>query len=92
MDDERRELISIPGTLPNLINPPEGCRFAARCPFRTEHCERVAPPLIDVGEGHRSACHYPELAPQFRARAEERRTWNRVDADEVIPAGAEVAR
>jgi oligopeptide/dipeptide ABC transporter ATP-binding protein len=80
IEDERRELISIPGTLPNLINPPQGCRFASRCPFKTEHCERVVPPLIEVGKGHRSACHYPERAADFRARAEERQTWNRVNS------------
>jgi peptide/nickel transport system ATP-binding protein len=79
LDEERRELISIPGTLPSLIDPPKACRFEARCPFRTEYCGRVAPPLIEVGHGHLSACHYPEHAAEFRARAEERRTWNQMD-------------
>ncbi len=78
-DDESRELISIPGNLPSLIDPPVGCRFTARCPFRTEYCARVDPPLIEVGEGHLSACHYPDKAEEFRARAEERRTWDRVE-------------
>ena len=88
IDDERHELISIPGTLPNLINPPQGCRFAGRCPFKTEHCEHVAPPLIQVGEGHRSACHYPERVVEFRARAQERQTWNGTQADIPTPVGA----
>jgi peptide/nickel transport system ATP-binding protein len=77
--DERRQLISIPGNLPSLITAPPGCRFAARCPFSTEHCRQVDPPLVRVGDGHLSACHYPEQAVAFRTRAEERRTWNRVD-------------
>jgi oligopeptide/dipeptide ABC transporter ATP-binding protein len=79
IDDERRELISIPGNLPSLIDPPQGCRFAPRCPFGTEYCVRVDPPLMEVSEGHFSACHYPEKAEEFRARAEERRIWESVD-------------
>jgi peptide/nickel transport system ATP-binding protein len=79
ISDERRQLISIPGNLPNLIDPPVGCRFASRCPFSTEHCERKDPPLVQVGEGHFSACHYPGQAAEFRSRAEERKTWNRVE-------------
>ena len=85
ISDERRQLISIPGNLPNLINPPVGCRFAARCPFRTDHCERVDPPLVKVGEDHFSACHYPEQAEVFRARAQERKTWDRVDSAMIAP-------
>jgi len=79
ISDERRQLISIPGNLPSLINPPAGCRFRARCPFATELCERVDPALAEVGEGHLSACHYPDKAGEFRERASERKTWNRVD-------------
>jgi oligopeptide/dipeptide ABC transporter ATP-binding protein len=77
IDDERRQLISIPGNLPSLFDPPKGCRFAARCPFSTEFCQRVDPPLVTVGEGHSAACHYPDRAEEFRARAERRETWQR---------------
>jgi oligopeptide/dipeptide ABC transporter ATP-binding protein len=87
ISDERRQLISIPGNLPNLIDPLVGCRFAARCPFSTDHCRQADPPLLQVGEGHFSACHYPEEAAAFRSRAEERRTWNRVDAAVAAPGG-----
>jgi peptide/nickel transport system ATP-binding protein len=87
----RRHLISIPGTLPSLLEPPPGCRFASRCPFSTAHCERVVPPLIEVGEGHFSACHYPDKAAQFRTAATEASLWSgsgRLDdeivADEVV--------
>ncbi len=50
------KLESIPGTVPNLINPPPGCRFHPRCPYAMERCRREKPPLVDVGEGHRVAC------------------------------------
>lgn len=53
-DIERLE--SIPGTVPNLINPPSGCRFHPRCPKVMDVCKRQRPPDIRVGQGHRVAC------------------------------------
>lgn len=39
----------ITGQPPSLINPPKGCRFAARCPFRFEKCDQE-PPIIQMGK------------------------------------------
>jgi len=50
----------IPGSPPSLITPPEGCRFAERCPHATALCRERVPDLIDVNETHQVACH---LAP-----------------------------
>ncbi|MEJ1977542.1 MAG: ABC transporter ATP-binding protein [Acetobacteraceae bacterium] len=50
------DLDTIEGLPPNLSNPPSGCRFAARCRYRLAICD-IDPPLYDVGEGQRSACH-----------------------------------
>jgi peptide/nickel transport system ATP-binding protein len=53
----KQPLASIPGTVPNLIHPPEGCRFRPRCDFAFERCVET-PPLIE-GPGqprHRAAC------------------------------------
>lgn len=56
----RRARVTLPGEVPNLVRPPTGCRFAARCPFAMDVCWQVAPPLLDVAPGHRVACHlYP---------------------------------
>jgi peptide/nickel transport system ATP-binding protein len=50
----------IPGRMPDISNPPSGCRFHPRCPHRMEICPRVAPPLVEVAPGHAVACHlYP---------------------------------
>ncbi|MBR0659275.1 oligopeptide/dipeptide ABC transporter ATP-binding protein [Neoroseomonas oryzicola] len=49
-------LASIEGTVPDLRNPPPGCRFAPRCPFAIVHCHNEAPPLAEVAPGHVSAC------------------------------------
>jgi peptide/nickel transport system ATP-binding protein len=48
-------LASIEGTVPDLRNPPPGCRFAPRCPFAVARCAEQ-PPLAEVLPGHRAAC------------------------------------
>ncbi|MGF3499256.1 MAG: ABC transporter ATP-binding protein [Candidatus Methanosuratincola sp.] len=55
--DQTRKLISIPGNIPNLINPPSGCRFHPRCQYATDKCKEEIPPLVDVGDGHMISCH-----------------------------------
>ena len=50
------ELESIPGTVPNLIYPPPGCRFHPRCPEVMEVCKKERPPEVYVAPGHRVAC------------------------------------
>jgi peptide/nickel transport system ATP-binding protein len=42
--------------VPNMANPPSGCRFAARCPFVVETCIAAPPPLAIVSPGHASRC------------------------------------
>lgn len=54
------ELRSIGGYPPNLIDPPQGCRFAARCPHVMDHCTQSPPELTEVGADQRAACFlYP---------------------------------
>jgi oligopeptide/dipeptide ABC transporter ATP-binding protein len=55
--DQTRKLVSIPGNIPNLINPPSGCRFHPRCQYAIDRCKDEIPPLIDVGDGHMISCH-----------------------------------
>ncbi|MEM3616526.1 MAG: ABC transporter ATP-binding protein [Candidatus Bathyarchaeia archaeon] len=49
--------VSIPGTVPSLINPPPGCRFHERCAYAMEICRKVKPNLVEVEKGHEVACH-----------------------------------
>ncbi|MBB3898871.1 ABC transporter ATP-binding protein [Roseococcus suduntuyensis] len=49
-------LEAIPGTVPSLLNPPKGCRFAARCRYVTEACLAAEPPLVEKAPGHKAAC------------------------------------
>ena len=61
--DQQEELSMIPGAVPNLIRPPEGCRFHPRCPKRMEICERQKPLTVEHSPGHWVACHlYPGAA------------------------------
>ena len=49
-------LEAIAGTVPKLINPAEGCRFAGRCKFAMPECRTATPPLREVAPGHKVAC------------------------------------
>lgn len=49
-------LEAIPGTVPKLIEPAEGCRFAGRCKYATAECLKATPPLREVAPGHKVAC------------------------------------
>ena len=55
----RGALKGLAGSVPNLITPPQGCRFAPRCARATAACATL-PPL--VGGAHRTACHHAEVA------------------------------
>lgn len=50
-------LEAIPGTVPNLITPPSGCRFHPRCPFAMDVCRQKIPELKEIEDGHFVACH-----------------------------------
>jgi peptide/nickel transport system ATP-binding protein len=53
---QKVRLEAISGTVPNLLRPPPGCRFAARCRFAREDCTKAVPPLRQVEPGHKVAC------------------------------------
>jgi peptide/nickel transport system ATP-binding protein len=55
-----QRLEAIPGTVPSLLTPPPGCRFAARCPHATDDCTAAEPPLREVASGHKVACIHAE--------------------------------
>jgi peptide/nickel transport system ATP-binding protein len=57
MDEPDKKLESIPGTVPNLIYPPSGCRFHPRCPHAMPVCRERRPPMTVEGGGHTVACY-----------------------------------
>ncbi|MBX9947296.1 MAG: ABC transporter ATP-binding protein [Reyranella sp.] len=54
--EKKQRLEAIPGTVPSLLNPPQGCRFASRCKYVMDVCTQAMPPLKEVAPGHRVAC------------------------------------
>ena len=55
---DRKRLRAIPGSPPDLANPPPGCRFHPRCRFAQEICRAQEPPMTEVAPGHWSLCHF----------------------------------
>jgi peptide/nickel transport system ATP-binding protein len=55
-DIEKENLEPVPGSVPDLINPPSGCRFHPRCLKAFERCPKSKPPLIEYKPGHKVAC------------------------------------
>ena len=50
-----RKVIS--GEIPSAVNPPPGCRFHTRCPYKFDPCDKSEPTLIQVNPNHKVACH-----------------------------------
>jgi peptide/nickel transport system ATP-binding protein len=62
LDQKRERLPSIEGRVPDMAHPPDGCRFAARCPFVEPACREAVPPLVEVAAGHLSRCRRAPLS------------------------------
>jgi len=56
-DKQRIRMQSIPGSPPDLLHPPTGCRFHPRCQYAMDICKKEEPKLIEVGKSHSVACH-----------------------------------
>jgi peptide/nickel transport system ATP-binding protein len=85
--DAKRSLVCIPGFIPRIDELPPGCVFAPRCEWAEEACVAKRPPLVEVLDGHLSACRRwnvvppiadhsfaatSELAPRGRASVDDR--------------------
>ena len=70
-----RELISIPGSPPNLIEDIPGCVFAFRCPFVIPECYEKRPPDLEIKPNHFVHCIRTDQVEEFRKQAGDKKTW-----------------
>ena len=57
---ELKQLTSIPGSPPDLIAPPPGCRFHPRCPYAQDICAKEDPVPLEIEPDRFVACHFAE--------------------------------
>ena len=74
--DQKQRLIPIEGSPPDLVRPPEGCPFAARCPYAMKICRLERPPYRQVDDTHQAMCwlldeHAPKIQMDTGVRREE---------------------
>ena len=55
-DEVLTERIILTGDVPSPVDPPLGCHFHPRCPYKTEECTRIQPELKESSKGHWVAC------------------------------------
>jgi peptide/nickel transport system ATP-binding protein len=61
LTSDKSALVSVPGSPPDLIQLPTGCKFHPRCPLADDHSRQEEPPLTEIAQGHHVACwHWPE--------------------------------
>ena len=90
--EDIRERILLVGDLPSPANPPKGCRFHTRCPWRQEtRCDTERPGLREVLPGHRVACHWAEDIRDGRIRPHEVKAQLTRDDWDVAPDDASLA-
>ena len=90
-DPSHTRLASIPGRPPDLVHPPQGCRFAPRCAYARDKCRQEEPPLVQADHpDHLYACWYPGRfagVPGARRRTRARRRGSRRHRGSVLMAG-----
>ena len=59
-ENRARTRTVVTGEVPSPIDPPDGCRFASRCPRASDVCRTIEPQLTEYADGHLAACHHPQ--------------------------------
>lgn len=88
LGDVRESLAVIPGTVPDLINLPPGCKFSPRCPYVKEICTQQDPPLVEIEPRHQVRCwmRHPDTKEQWAGVT--RTDWRFVGDEVFAHAGA----
>ena len=91
--NRRRHRAALEGEPPSAIAPPAGCRFHPRCPYATDICRTVEPPLAEYAGGHVAACHHPQQVTASEIASATRSDMSPLSAGSELPGsnGAEPA-
>jgi len=68
--DRSKELVEIRGSVPDLVNPPSGCRFHPRCDYVKPICKKEKPQVIQLEKDHMVACFLYEESHNKRSKEE----------------------
>jgi peptide/nickel transport system ATP-binding protein len=71
----QEHLAVIPGSVPNLIALPPGCKFAPRCPYAKELCAQREPRLVETKPGHLVRCFMRDPATKVQWAGVQKATW-----------------
>jgi peptide/nickel transport system ATP-binding protein len=83
-------LLAITGRPPDLVNPPRGCNFAARCPYAQARCVEEEPPLVSPdGSDHSYACWFPVGTPEGKTALEQNLADKRPQTLAAVAVGAD---
>jgi peptide/nickel transport system ATP-binding protein len=91
LGDVRDSLAVIPGTVPDLINLPPGCKFSPRCPYAKDICRQQDPSLVEATPGHKVRCfiHDPETSALWEGYTKtDWRFTGEEDLAQAIPQAA----
>lgn len=83
----RSVMRGIPGSPPDQLHLTPGCRFASRCLLRREICTKEDPPFVDVGNGHKSLCHFASDISSGLLKEPSADTDSDIVLREVVPGG-----
>jgi len=86
-DQSHTRLATIPGRPPDLVHPPQGCKFAPRCAYVQDKCQEAEPPLTDAGGGHQYRCWFPVGTPEGAAALEKNRKSGAAPAAALVTGG-----
>jgi oligopeptide/dipeptide ABC transporter ATP-binding protein len=84
-ENRERERTKVTGEVPSPIDPPQGCRFAGRCPRASDLCRQVEPQLTEYADGHLAACHHPQNVTAEEIAAAKRSPLSPLSSGEQMP-------
>jgi oligopeptide/dipeptide ABC transporter ATP-binding protein len=90
-ENRARKRTVVTGEVPSPIDPPDGCRFASRCPRATDVCRTLEPQLTEYANGHLAACHHPQNVTADELAAAKRSPLSPLASTEQAPTLPAVA-